>query len=41
MSDALEKNNAKIEVNAWRKRRSYADADNSLLSRRMSQGEKI
>ncbi len=50
MSDPLEnksmtnknENMPKIAINAWRKRRSFVEPDNSLmLGRRLSQGEMI
>jgi hypothetical protein len=34
-------NTAKININAWRKRRSFINAENPLLRRRLSQGEKM
>lgn len=34
-------NRAKIDINAWRKRRSIVNANNPLLRRRLSQGEKL
>ncbi len=34
-------NTAKININAWRKRRSLINAENPLLQRRLSQGEKM
>ena len=50
MSDPLENKNttktngnmSKIEINAWRKRRSFVEPDSPLmLGRRVSQGEMI
>jgi hypothetical protein len=35
----VKKNLAKIEINAWRKRRSIINGKNPLLQRRLSQGE--
>jgi hypothetical protein len=35
----VKKNLAKIEINAWRKRRSIINGDNPLLQRRLSPGE--
>ncbi len=32
-------NAAKLDINAWRKRRSLENAQNPLLQRRLSQGE--
>jgi len=34
-------NTAKIAINAWRRRRSFENAKNPLLRRRLSQGEKM
>jgi hypothetical protein len=34
-------NTAKIDINAWRKRRSFANPNNPLMLRRMSRGEQI
>ncbi len=35
-------NMSKVEINAWRKRRSFVEPDNPLmLGRRVSQGEMI
>ncbi len=34
-------NTAKIDINAWRKRRSIVNANHPLLRRRLSQGKKM
>jgi hypothetical protein len=37
----VKENKAKIDINAWRKRRSLANVHNPLFQRRLSQGEKV